>query len=292
MIGSRHDTLPAHSSSLFGVSDTAATPSRGIRRFPALAATDAAWYATAFGEVYSVIYAHRTVEAASGEADFAARQLGLARDDCVLDLCCGNGRHMVHLCKHAGAVAGLDYSAHLLGLARENVGAGARLVRGDMRALPFGANFDVVVNFFTSFGYFSDDAENRGVAFEMARVLKPGGRFFIDYLNPSHVVASLVPRSRREHAGYEIEEERWIDEAAQRVNKRTVVRKADAPSTPDALVARTEESVRLYSFEEMRAMLDAAGLEIVSAFGDYQGNALTEDAPRLLLIGRRRTAHA
>ena len=36
----------------------------------------------------------------------------------VVDLCCGAGRHMVHLAGCAGFMAGLDYSRELLRLAR------------------------------------------------------------------------------------------------------------------------------------------------------------------------------
>ena len=108
------------------------------------------WHQRSFGALYPVLYAHRNVEAAAPEAAFAAQRLGLRPDDRVLDLCCGNGRHMVHLLRHTPRVVGLDYSPDLLALASEQLGNSAGLVRGDMRAVPFGAVFDAVTNFFTS----------------------------------------------------------------------------------------------------------------------------------------------
>ena len=52
-----------------------------------------------------------------------------------------------------------------------------------MRRLPFrdGA-FEAVANLFTSFGYFFDEAQNRRVLGEIARVLRPGGAFLLDLM--------------------------------------------------------------------------------------------------------------
>jgi len=239
------------------------------------------WYQRSFGAVYPVLYAHRSVEAAAPEAAFAAERLGLQSGDRVLDLCCGNGRHMVHLLRHTPRVVGLDYSLDLLSLASEQLGDGAGLVRGDMRALPFGMVFDAVTNFFTSFGYFGAPEENLAVVREVARVLKPMGRFFIDYLNPAHVAATLVPETVREHEGYQITERRWIDGERRRVNKATVV------SRDGRMVGRWGESVRLYEEAEFRALLREGGLEIERLFGDYDGAPPSDDRPRLIAVGHR-----
>ncbi len=239
------------------------------------------WYATAFDALYPLVYAHRTIEAAAPEAAFAAAQLGLGPEDAVLDLCCGNGRHLLHARKHTQRAAGLDYSAGLLSIAQETLGKGAKLVRGDMRALPFIAAFDAVLNYFTSFGYFTDPAENRAVVRCMSQALKPGGRFFIDYLNPVQVAATLVPESERESQGYTIREERWIDQSARRVNKITVVTRDGEE------IARSGESVRLYGLDELRAMLAREQLEIDRVFGNYDGAPLADDQPRMILTGHK-----
>lgn len=70
-------------------------------------------------------------------------------------------------------------------------------VRGDMREVPLGRQFDAVVNLFTSFGYFDEEEQNARVFYEMNRLLKEGGRFIIDFLNPIYVQAHLVPQSQR-----------------------------------------------------------------------------------------------
>jgi len=242
---------------------------------------DRHWFASAFDALYPIIYAHRTVEAATAESAFAIDQLGLCPTCSVLDLCCGNGRHMVHLLRHTPQVVGLDYSAELLGIARKQLDGGGRLVRADMRAIPFQGCFDAVANFFTSFGYFQDEAENMAVARGIAEALKPGGRFFMDYLNPDYVREHLDAESRRDAGEYVIEERRWIDERTERINKVMEVRRGGA------VISRSSESVRLYTEGELRGLLAAVGLRVEATYGDFDGAPTAPGRPRQILVGAR-----
>ena len=240
------------------------------------------WFATAFGELYPVVYAHRTEEAALPEAEFACAKTELGPQDCALDLCCGTGRHMVHLLRRAARVTGADYSPDLLRRARGTLGAGTVLVRADMRRLPFHAQFDVVFSFFTSFGYFADEEDNRQAAREMARVLKPGGRLFMDYMNAGHDVPRLVASSERDVGIRRILERRWYDGVFHRVNKTIEVLRDGRTE------ARMTESVRAYEYGELAALLGNAGLEVVRTFGACDGRAFDADAPRLILLAVKR----
>lgn len=239
------------------------------------------WYAGAFDALYPIVYSRRTIETAAPEAQFAARQTALCAADTLLDLCCGNGRHLAHLASRGRRCFGLDYSDALLRMARCSVPDATRLVRGDMRAFPFAPVFDVITNFFTSFGYFTKDNDNQRVLHEMGRVLKPGGRFFLDYLNPPNVRHSLVPGTVREEGPYTIAEERWIDSQQNRVNKKTTV------LLSGVFMASSGESVKLYEEADMRTMLNAAGLEVDAIFGDYTGDSPFEYSPRRIYVGHK-----
>lgn len=240
------------------------------------------WYRYTFGALYPMIYAHRTPEAAAPEATFAAQCTQLEKTDAVLDLCCGGGRHMAALAGKTNTLTGLDYSPELLRLAKQALPAEARLVRGDMRNLPFAATFDVVLNFFTSFGYFQTREENLAVLREMARVLRPGGRFFFDYFSAEHTRRYLRPDSERALQNYRIVEHRWIDLALRRINKSTRVWKEET------LVAKFGESVSLYTPDELLAMFDEAGLEPDAQFGDYEGHPIAMERPRVIVAGHRK----
>lgn len=234
------------------------------------------WYEDAFGDLYNVIYAHRSVEAAAPEALFAAQVLDLKPGERVLDLCCGNGRHLVHLARITRYATGLDYSRALLQRARRALGDRARLVRADMRAVPFTHAFHAVTNFFTSFGYFHNDSENMQVIAETARVLKPGGRVFIDYVNPAFVRDTLEPHTVRRVGEYEIEECRWIDESAKRINKTTRI------TRHGALVQELGESVRLFDQQELLSLLTQAGLAADYCYGNYTGVPISANEPRMI----------
>jgi SAM-dependent methyltransferase len=244
------------------------------------------WYVNAFGELYPILYAHRDASSAERESCFAIEETALQSSDLALDLCCGNGRHLTHVLRCAPSAIGVDYSVPLLRLARQAVGSSGRLLRADMRALPFLGCFDVVFSFFTSFGYFLEDFEDHKAARAMAGALKKGGRFFMDFLNAPSVETNLIPHSERFFKDWRIVEERWIDRDLQRVNKQTVVFREDD------WVGDTVESVRLYTLDELSALLQSVGLEISGVFGDYDRKPLDDSCPRLIVVGHRKHGHA
>lgn len=237
------------------------------------------WYTDAFGPWYPALYAHRTVEAAAPEAAFAAKCLQLTATDHLLDLACGKGRHLVHLLRHAPDGVGLDFSPALLAIARARIVPEASLIRGDMRSLPFASRFTALTSFFTSFGYFEDEAQNEQVLREIARILQPGGRFFIDHASKAYIAAHLVPESRRTVDDYAITETRWIEGV--RVNKRTRIEESGT------IVSELRESVRLYDPDEFETLLARSGLVVEATYGDYTGALLAENLPRMILTGHK-----
>lgn len=239
------------------------------------------WYERSFDALYPVIYAHRTVKAAAHESMFAAERLHLCEGKRVLDLACGNGRHLLHLRACGADGYGLDYSAFLLSEAASLLGHSTGLVRADMRAIPFAGAFDAVVSFFTSFGYFVERDENLAVVRGVARALRPAGRFFIDYLNAAYTERHLVPISKRITQPYCIEESRWIDAETARINKCTTI------TRDGTLLNRFAESVQLYTRDEFVQLLSEGGLHVEDVYGNYAGAAWDDHQPRMIAVGRK-----
>jgi len=235
------------------------------------------WFEQWFGEEYLHVYPHR------GDED-AARLVGLLEregigqpGEALLDLACGPGRHAAALACCGARVVGLDLSRALLHAAQRR-GTGP-LVRGDMRRLPFrAASFDGVLNLFTSFGYFADEGEHPVVVGEVARVLRPGGRFVLDFLNPPAVRAGLVPHDERRSGGRTVVQERRISDDGRFVIKS--IHLSDDSRT-------FTERVRLFERADLEAMCDGAGIRPESVQGDYEGAPYGPASPRLILIGRR-----
>jgi SAM-dependent methyltransferase len=237
------------------------------------------WYEESFGEDYLIVYRHRNKQMAAEEVQRLAKWLNLSERDLVLDLCCGTGRHSISLAKLGFHVVGLDLSKTLLRHAvRDSEGMRIPFVHGDMRHLPFMEHsFDVVVNLFTSFGYFAEDRENRQVLTEIRRVLKPDGRFLIDYLNREAVKQKLVPLSERTEGDTFIREERAIE--GDFVVKRIYIR--DKRGERSYL-----ERVKMYSREQMEEMIVQAGLGLNAVYGNFEGEAYHPLSDRMIFVGR------
>jgi SAM-dependent methyltransferase len=242
------------------------------------------WYRHAFDADYTRLYAHRDEGEARRAVDLFERvALGARPGDCrdapILDLACGQGRHSGELRRRGHLVVGLDLSSELLIRAMIDLD-GFAAVRGDMRQLPFASNsFGAIGNFFTSFGYFSDDDENTEVAAEMARVLRPGGLLLWDHINPDWLRGHLTERSERSlDDGSRVCETRNIDAERSRVTKRIQLVRADG----DERIYH--ERVRFYEPVEAEAMFAEVGLRVAGRWGDYFPDAAFEPDSRRQIV--------
>jgi len=240
------------------------------------------WYVAAFESSYADVYQHRSDARAVQEVAWAAGDLDLHPGALVLDLACGNGRHAAALAASGHGVVGIDLSRDLLAAAHAR-GDGVRYVRADMRRIPLrSGSIDATLSLFTSFGYFDDEADDRRVLHEIARVTRPGGGVLLDFLNAPQVVRDLVAVSERQAGSKTITEKRWITPDRRRVEKSVVI------SSPDGGSIRYVESVRLYGALELERAFAAAGLEVVARYGSLAGDPFDDDAPRLVLRARTR----
>ena len=235
------------------------------------------WFTRWFGREYLDLYPHRDDREARAVVRLIRNTVAPTSEGRALDLACGSGRHTRALCKQTWTV-GLDLSMELLQVAISE-SPHIPYVRADMRALPFGSEtFDLVVNLFTSFGYFSSDDENRVVLTEVSRILGQGGVFVLDYLNSDQVRATLVPHDSR------------------RVGERVVTQ--DRRITADGLYVEKEisathpprhyiERVRLFEPDDIRCLLHDAGFTIERELGDYAAGPLAPTSPRAIFFAHR-----
>ena len=244
------------------------------------------WYASWFGEEYLALYPHRDDYEAVRQAEWVfallkpwARRAPIG----FLDLACGTGRHAVELRGERGVV-GLDLSLSFLVEARaRGVLPRPGYLRADMRSLPFRpGTFGAVVNFFTSFGYFDDPAEDETVLREVRRALFPGGVFLSDLFNAERVLSTLVSQEEKTVAGERVSIRRSFDPLTRRLTKEIAM-----GSKPPVRLFR--ERVRVYLEPELRALHERNGFEVLEAFGDFDGSPFTpRRSPRLILLARAR----
>ena len=243
------------------------------------------WYRVAFGELYPLVYGHRDVAEAEGVAMKLAPIVKASRP--TLDVACGNGRYMCALQSAGLDVYGVDLSEFLLGEAAKR-GPGDRVVCGDMRALPFADGaFGSAINMFTSFGYFDEDEDDTRALREIARVIAPGGPFVLDFINAGRVRDRIEPRSRRNVGNALVEEWREISG-----DGRVLIKRVEVTAAGRHPVAYSER-LRLYSREELGAMLADAGFDVLHSHGDYELGAFHKrNSDRLIMVCEKRTVGA
>jgi SAM-dependent methyltransferase len=114
-----------------------------------------------------------------------ARLLGDVRGREVLEVGCGAAQGARWLAAQGARVVAFDVSLGQLLVAREldrRTGIGVRTLQADAQRLPFrDGGFDLVVSAFGAIPFVSDSA---GTMREVARVLRPGGRFVFSTTHP------------------------------------------------------------------------------------------------------------
>lgn len=264
------------------------------------------WFRQAFAAHYPVLYGHRDENEARRCLELLptlAPWEGIATGAParVLDLGCGDGRHLQSLAAAGVPALGLDLSPDLLAVARERLaGSGALpLMRGDMRRLPVrDAAFTAVASLFTAFGYFGALAANRPVVAEVARALRTGGHWFLDYLDCRKVrdeLAAHGPVAREREVGpLAVHELRALTPEADRVVKEVRIQPAAGRQTeaaaldvpPQGLAYR--EEVALFELAAMDELAAEHDLERVAAAGSYDGCALGQ-GDRWILVYRKQS---
>lgn len=235
-----------------------------------------------FDQDYLYFYGPQlTPERTETEVDLIWQLLDLKPGMKVLDLACGHGRITNRLAERGCVMTGLDATDLFLQKAQSDAaeqGLEVEYIKGDMRSLPWTEQFDCVVNWFTAYGYFSDD-ENRQVLTEVHRVLKPGGKFLLEHLNRDWVLKNFQSAVVTEREGsYLIDHNRYNVLTGCTENQRIVVR--------EGKVRKLQFFIRLFTYTELRDWLVQAGFQKVEGFG-HRGEELTLDSRRMILIGHK-----
>ncbi len=129
--------------------------------------------------------------------------LSLHKQDRILDLCGGQGRHALELARRGYRdLTVLDYSSYLTRLGRNQTrekGLNVKYLQRDARSTRLKSNdYSVVFIMANSFGYFSRERENIRVLKEANRVLKTGGRLLLDLTDADYLRSRLKPVSWHE----------------------------------------------------------------------------------------------
>lgn len=216
------------------------------------------------------------------EADWIMRVLDLCPGDRLLDIPCGTGRIAFELGCAGIRVLGIDRHPDLIGEARtrcRDLRPPPVFQEGDMLELDQPPHFQAAINWWGSFGYFSD-AENLDSVRRMVQALSPGGGLLLDTVNREHLRRFalgdhhlLFNDTRFRYAV------RW-ESTSQRLEGDWVI-------SNESGSRNVRSSIRLYTPTQMRRLGERAGLVDIRLYGDWTGIPYRRGAHRLILCGRR-----
>lgn len=201
----------------------------------------------------------------------------------VLDLACGPGVHVVPLARAGAEVTGVDLSAAMLeraSVACDRAEVAARLVQANMLEFVEPAAYDLVINMYTSFGYFTDPGDNLTVLRNIHASLAPGGAVVIDLLG-KEVLAGWVgrPQAVDVDGGTVFMRDTILEDWTRLRTDWTLVR-------GDTVRQAAIECV-LYSAAELKALFAQAGFVDVECFGGFDAGPYDNHASRLIVRGYR-----
>jgi SAM-dependent methyltransferase len=172
-------------------------------------------------------------------------------------------------------VTGVDLSKQSIDAANTHSNDRLKFSVHDMRK-PMKSKFDVVLNMFTSFGYFDTLEDDLMVIMAIKKSLKADGIGVIDFMNIDNVINTLVPQNSVDIDGVNFQIKRVFD--GNFIRKSIQVK--DGTETYNF-----EEIVRAYSHEDFKTMLSANGLQLINCFGSYDLQAFDPKlSSRLILI--------
>ncbi len=241
------------------------------------------WYEDEeFWKMYP-LFTDKKLKEAGEEVEKIISLADLDSDIKVLDLCCGIGRHSIVFADRGYDVTAVDITEHYLERAREKgeeKSVEIEFIKEDMRKFKREGEFDIVLNLFTSFGYFEDNDENLQVLKNVYKSLKPNGKFILDVLGKE-----VIARIFKGKEWKEINGDIWLFE--RNIKKDWSRFEDNMMKVVNGDVKEFNTSHWLYSAKELKDMLEGVGFTSLDVYGNYDGKPYDEEADRLVVLAEK-----
>ena len=217
----------------------------------------AEWFDTPF---YHILYKSRGQMEAQRFIDNLSEKLDFNKSWQYCDMACGKGRHAIYLNSKGFDVVGLDLSPNNIWHAQASENETLQFHEHDIREVFRPAFFDVMLNLFTSFGYFENQEENEKAVVAMAKNIKTNGTLVLDYMN-----------SRKAIEGFHSHYEKTVDNITFHINKRIELGYIfkNISFENEGKPHQYEERVKLLFLEDFKHFFEKAGLSLTGIYGDY-----------------------
>ena len=205
------------------------------------------------------------------EIDLLIKATGINKNDQLLDVCCGQGRHSIELaCRGFSKVKGIDRSRYLIRLARKRAlekGLRIQFSEGDARKLKGVSNsVDCVFLLGNSFGYFEREEDDISILNSILLLLKSKGKLVLDIVDGSWMRQHFEARSwewiDQQHF---VNRERSLSADGTRIITREVITHAEKGILADQFYAE-----RIYELSEIKRILSELGFNRIKDFCSVQ----------------------
>lgn len=203
------------------------------------------------------------------DVDLILEITGIKKEDSILDLCCGQGRHSLELASRGFLnVLGLDRSRYLIRLARKRAkqrGLNISFSQGDARKFRMeDSSKDCAMLLGNSFGYFEREEDDLLVLESVKRILKPKGKLILDIVDGVWMAKNFEARSWE-----------WIDqvhfvnrERSLSVDRRRIISREVITNSEIGVLADQFYAERLYTLEEITQLLKSLGFTDIHSHGN------------------------
>jgi SAM-dependent methyltransferase len=238
------------------------------------------WFESWFNSpYYHILYKNRDEIEAEFFIKNLTKKIALNKEDKILDIGCGKGRHSIIFNRLGYFVNGIDISTENIKEAQKSSNQTLQFYVHDMRKL-FRVNYyTLAVNLFSSFGYFKTEREHQQTINNMYKCLKPGGFLVIDFLNVHKVINNLIPTEEKiiENIHFKIE---------RKFSNGFIIKNIDI--TDGDKKFNFEEKVKAFTIKDFKLFFKRSGLQITSIYGDYALNPFNESlSERLILLAQK-----
>ncbi|AOW19537.1 SAM-dependent methyltransferase [Urechidicola croceus] len=233
----------------------------------------ASWFDTNF---YHILYKNRDHKEARLFMANLVAFLNLKKNDTILDLACGKGRHSLFLNSLGFNVTGADLSENSIKYASQFENETLKFVQHDMR-IPFKNKYDAIFNLFTSFGYFENDNEDIQVLNNIKNGLKTSKSIaVIDFLNVQKAVANLVKEET-------IERDQITFNIKRLLKNGFIIKEIEVVTESEKYTYF--ERIKYLDLPKIIKYLETVGLTLQYTFGDYDLQKFdVNSSNRLILI--------
>ncbi len=208
----------------------------------------------------------------------------------VLDLGCGTGRMTIELAKRGYDMTGVDISAEMLDIAREEAerkGVGNRILwlSQDMRAFELYGTVEAVVSCLDSINHLTTSSDLKACFSLVHNYLSPDGLFVFD-INGRHKFESVYADNT-----YAIEVDDAVCVWQNYYSPRTKL--CDFYITlfkedEDGRYSRYDECdrERMYTLRAVKKQLADTGFELIGAYSDFDFTDATDEDDRIYIVAR------